>query len=199
MSALFWFSRTATRFSRHLTYSFFFRLHSFAASLESFGISGWLIRCKTYRFLSSLTWRFLFESSLSEREVRDAEPCRLAMFGAVSGLWLPPEFPYDKIPLCQSEHGTLNAKIKGIYRCCGRNWPRKWIGRSRLRVLNWEDRWRQVEGYRLKLGVVWCPVRAVEVEVAKGCRIRCVVGLGFETKEFGHQARILEIDFKTIN
>lgn len=31
---LFWFSRTATRFSRHLTYSFFFRRHSRAASLK---------------------------------------------------------------------------------------------------------------------------------------------------------------------
>ena len=34
ISVLFWFSNTATRFSKHLTYSFFFRLHSFAASLE---------------------------------------------------------------------------------------------------------------------------------------------------------------------
>lgn len=34
MSVLFWFSKTATRFSRHLTYSFFFRRHSRAASLE---------------------------------------------------------------------------------------------------------------------------------------------------------------------
>lgn len=32
---LFWFSSTATRFSRHLTYSFFFRRHSRAASLEA--------------------------------------------------------------------------------------------------------------------------------------------------------------------
>lgn len=31
---LFWFSNTATRFSRHLTYSFFFLRHSRAASLE---------------------------------------------------------------------------------------------------------------------------------------------------------------------
>lgn len=31
---LFWFSRTATRFSRHLTYSFFFLRHSRAASLR---------------------------------------------------------------------------------------------------------------------------------------------------------------------
>lgn len=35
MSVLFCFSRTATRFSRHLTYSFFFRRHSRAASLEA--------------------------------------------------------------------------------------------------------------------------------------------------------------------
>lgn len=34
MSILFCFSSTATRFSRHLTYSFFFRRHSRAASLE---------------------------------------------------------------------------------------------------------------------------------------------------------------------
>lgn len=32
MSALFWFSNTATRFSRHLMYSFFLRRHSRAAS-----------------------------------------------------------------------------------------------------------------------------------------------------------------------
>lgn len=32
MRALFWFSKTATRFSRHLMYSFFLRLHSRAAS-----------------------------------------------------------------------------------------------------------------------------------------------------------------------
>lgn len=32
---LFWFSKMATRFSRHLTYSFFFRRHSRAASLQS--------------------------------------------------------------------------------------------------------------------------------------------------------------------
>lgn len=35
MSILFCFSSTATRFSRHLTYSFFFRRHSRAASLEA--------------------------------------------------------------------------------------------------------------------------------------------------------------------
>lgn len=34
ISVLFWFSRTATRFSRHFTYSFFFRRHSRAASLK---------------------------------------------------------------------------------------------------------------------------------------------------------------------
>ncbi len=34
ISVLFWFSNTATRFSRHLTYSFFFLRHSRAASLE---------------------------------------------------------------------------------------------------------------------------------------------------------------------
>lgn len=34
MSVLFWFSKTATRFSKHLTYSFFFRRHSRAASLQ---------------------------------------------------------------------------------------------------------------------------------------------------------------------
>lgn len=34
MRVLFWFSKTATRFSRHLTYSFFFRRHSRAASLK---------------------------------------------------------------------------------------------------------------------------------------------------------------------
>lgn len=34
MRVLFWFSSTATRFSRHLTYSFFFLRHSLAASLE---------------------------------------------------------------------------------------------------------------------------------------------------------------------
>lgn len=34
MRVLFWFSSTATRFSRHLTYSFFFLRHSRAASLE---------------------------------------------------------------------------------------------------------------------------------------------------------------------
>lgn len=34
INVLFWFSRTATRFSKHFTYSFFFRLHSFAASLK---------------------------------------------------------------------------------------------------------------------------------------------------------------------
>lgn len=33
MRVLFWFSSTATRFSRHLTYSFFFLRHSRAASL----------------------------------------------------------------------------------------------------------------------------------------------------------------------
>ena len=33
ISALFWFSSTATLFSRHLMYSFFFRRHSLAASL----------------------------------------------------------------------------------------------------------------------------------------------------------------------
>lgn len=33
MRVLFWFSSTATRFSRHFTYSFFFRRHSRAASL----------------------------------------------------------------------------------------------------------------------------------------------------------------------
>ena len=32
MSALFWFSSTATLFSRHLMYSFFLRRHSLAAS-----------------------------------------------------------------------------------------------------------------------------------------------------------------------
>lgn len=32
---LFWFSNTATRFSRHLTYSFFFLRHSRAASLKT--------------------------------------------------------------------------------------------------------------------------------------------------------------------
>lgn len=35
ISILFCFSSTATRFSRHLTYSFFFRRHSRAASLEA--------------------------------------------------------------------------------------------------------------------------------------------------------------------
>ena len=34
MSVLFWFSKTATRFSRHFTYSFFFLRHSRAASLK---------------------------------------------------------------------------------------------------------------------------------------------------------------------
>lgn len=34
MRVLFWFSNTATRFSRHFTYSFFFRRHSLAASLR---------------------------------------------------------------------------------------------------------------------------------------------------------------------
>lgn len=34
IKVLFWFSNTATRFSRHLTYSFFFLRHSRAASLE---------------------------------------------------------------------------------------------------------------------------------------------------------------------
>lgn len=36
ISVLFWFSNTATRFSRHLTYSFFFRRHSRAASLHRY-------------------------------------------------------------------------------------------------------------------------------------------------------------------
>ena len=40
MSALFWFSSTATRFSRHLMYSFFFRRHSRAASLPDRGAIG---------------------------------------------------------------------------------------------------------------------------------------------------------------
>src|SRR4029434_9667565 len=35
ISVLFWFSKTATRFSKHFTYSFFFRLHSRAASLHT--------------------------------------------------------------------------------------------------------------------------------------------------------------------
>lgn len=35
MRVLFWFSSTATRFSRHLTYSFFFLRHSRAASLST--------------------------------------------------------------------------------------------------------------------------------------------------------------------
>jgi len=88
INALFWFSRTATRFSKHLTYSFFFRRHSFAASL----------------FLSRRTCRFRLPSSLSLREVKEAEPCRLAIFAPANGLWLPPpEFPYDKSPDCQSE------------------------------------------------------------------------------------------------
>lgn len=58
MSVLFWFSKTATRFSRHLTYSFFFRRHSRAASLQRKTIS-------LFQFKSSIYLSGNMQSSVS--------------------------------------------------------------------------------------------------------------------------------------
>uniref|UniRef100_A0A6B0TW82 Putative secreted protein n=1 Tax=Ixodes ricinus TaxID=34613 RepID=A0A6B0TW82_IXORI len=79
MSALFWFSSTATLFSRHLMYSFFLRRHSLAASL----------------FLSRRSSRLREASSAS-----DCWLCRLAA-GAMTTLcvrpWLEPPPPVVRI------------------------------------------------------------------------------------------------------
>ena len=53
MRVLFWFSSTATRFSRHLTYSFFFLRHSRAASLHDINT---MSVCKRATFYRPSSW-----------------------------------------------------------------------------------------------------------------------------------------------